>query len=220
MSLIIPVVLLGVLASLSPTTMIVFILLLATARARVNAVAFLFGWGLSLTIVFAAGYAIGGARLTQRSDGRTAVDLIEILLGVALTLAAAQRWQRRHLPRPTSGVSRTLATRLRRLRPWEAAVLGVLKEPWTLTAAAAVVVVHHHTAAVVALFAFLLFTVVSTATVGLTFWYYARYPADAEGRLSAIKDWLVQAGPVLFTAVSVVVGLYFIIDGTAGLLQT
>ena len=59
MSLVIPILLLGLLASFSPSTMIVFILLLATARARVNAAAFLIGWCVSLVLVFAVGYAIG-----------------------------------------------------------------------------------------------------------------------------------------------------------------
>ena len=43
MSLVIPIVLLGLLASVSPSTIVVFILLLATTRARVNAAAFLIG---------------------------------------------------------------------------------------------------------------------------------------------------------------------------------
>ena len=70
-----------------------------------------------------------------------------------------------------------LAARLSQLRPWEATVLGVLKEPWSITAAAAVVVVHYHTGLVVALLAFALFSVVSTATVGLAFWYHSSHPA-------------------------------------------
>ena len=50
--------------------------------------------------------------------------------------------------------------------PGGAAVLGVLKQPWSLTVAAALVLVHNHSAFVVAVIAFALFAVVSTATVG------------------------------------------------------
>jgi hypothetical protein len=57
MSLVVPILVLGVLASLSPTTILVFILLLGTARARANAAAFLIGWSASLTFVFAITYA-------------------------------------------------------------------------------------------------------------------------------------------------------------------
>ncbi len=83
----------------------------------------------------------------------------------------------------------------------------MLKEPWSITAAAAVVVVHYHSDLAVALLAFVVFSVVSTATVGLTFWYHSSHPATAETRLSAVKDLLVRLGPVIFAAMSVGVGL-------------
>ena len=73
MGLVITIALLGLLASVSPSTIVVFILLLATARARVNAVAFLIGWSISLTIVFAVSYAIGGVHVTQSVNGGIAV---------------------------------------------------------------------------------------------------------------------------------------------------
>ena len=52
MGLILPIVFLGLMASLSPATIVVFVLVLGTARASVNALGFLIGWGLSLTLVF------------------------------------------------------------------------------------------------------------------------------------------------------------------------
>jgi Sap, sulfolipid-1-addressing protein len=219
-SLLLPILALGLLASLSPATIIVFILVLATTRARVNAVAFLVGWGVSLTIVFAAAYAIGGTHAAQQGDGRIGVELVETVLGVVLAVAGVQRWQRRNTPRPSSGASKALATRLRQLRPSEATILGVIKEPWTLTAAAALVVAHYHTGIVVALLAFVVFTVISTATVGLTFWYHSSHPTEAEARLSVVKDRLVRASPATFAAVSLAVGLYLAIDGIIGLLNS
>ncbi len=219
MSLVLPLLALGLLASLSPATIIVFILVLATTRARVNAIAFLVGWSVSLTIVFAVAYVIGGTHATRQSGGRVWVDVIEIILGVALLAAGAGRWQRRNAPRPPSGASKALAGRLSRLRPWEATVLGVLKEPWSITAAAAVVVVHYHSGLVEALLAFVLFSLVSTATVGMAFWYHSTHPTDAETRLSAVKDLLVRFGPVIFAAMSLAVGVYLTADGVVGLLS-
>jgi hypothetical protein len=218
MSLVLPVLLLGLLASLSPATIIVFILVLSTTRGRVNAVAFLVGWGVSLTIVFAIAYAIGGTHTTQHGGGRIGVEVVEITLGVALTVAGVERWQRRNVPRPSSGASKALATRLSQLHLWEATTLGVLKEPWTITAAAAVLVAQYHSSIDVAILAFILFTVVSTATVGVTFWYHQSHPTDAELRLSAVKDRLVRAGPVIFAVVSLAAGLYLVINGIIGLL--
>jgi hypothetical protein len=95
MNLVITIVLLGLLASVSPSTIVVFILLLATTRARLNAAAFLTGWSVSLLIVFAVCYAVGGARITQHGSGSTAVKVIEILLGAALAVVAARQWRHR-----------------------------------------------------------------------------------------------------------------------------
>jgi Sap, sulfolipid-1-addressing protein len=219
MSLVITILMLGLLASLSPTTIVVFILLLATTRARLNAAAFLIGWSVSLTFVFGISYVLGGAHDTQSKGGHTAVDVVEILLGIGLAFVARREWQRRNRPRLPSGISENLTGRLKQLNPWEAAIVGFLKQPWTLTVAAAVVVVRDHTALLVAIIAFLVFTVVSTATVGLTFLYYARRPGEAEAHLSALRDRMVRAGPAIFASVSLLVGAYLVIEGVSGLVK-
>ena len=81
-SLVITIVLLGLLASLSPATIVVFILLLATTRAKVNAAAFLIGWSVSLVVVFSVSYVVGGTHGAQHGGGRIVIEIIEILLGV------------------------------------------------------------------------------------------------------------------------------------------
>ena len=218
MGLIITVLLLGLLASISPSTIVVFILLLATTRARANAAAFLIGWSVSLVIVFAASYALGGASVSLHRSGRIAVDIIEMLLGIALLTLATRQWRNRNIPRTGSGITKKLTEHLNQLTPWQAAVIGVLEQPWTLTAALALVLIRHHSAAIIAFVAFLVFTVVSTATVGLIFLYFARSPGEAEAHLSALRDRVVQAGPTIFAAVAFLVGVYIMIDGILGLI--
>jgi Sap, sulfolipid-1-addressing protein len=217
MGLLISIGLLGLLASVSPATIVVFILLLTTTKPRLNAAAFLIGWSISLIIVFAASYALGGARATQHGGGSTAVKIIEILLGIALIVAAARQWRRRDRPRTSSGVSKKFTGRLGQLNPWEAATVGILKQPWSLTAAAAVLLVRHHSGLAVVVFAFVAFAVLSTATVGLIFLYFARRPGEAEKHLSDLRDRLVRAGPTIFAIVSAAVGVYLIVDGVIGL---
>ena len=217
MSLLITIALLGLLASVSPSTLVVFILLLATTRARTNAAAFLIGWSISLIIVFTVSYAAGGARTLQHGSGSTAVKVIEILLGAALAVAAARQWRHRDRPRTSSGITKKFTARLKQLNPWEAAAVGVLEQPWTLTAAAAVVLARHHSAFLIVVFAFVAFALLSTATVGLIFLYYARRPGQAEARLSDLRDRLVRAGPAIFAIVSVAVGVFLIIDGVTGI---
>jgi hypothetical protein len=217
MSLVPTIALLGLLASVSPSTIVVFILLLTTTRATVNAAAFLIGWSISLIIVFAVSYAVGGARATQHGSGRTAVEVIEILLGAGLAVAAAQQWRHRDRPRTSSRMGKKFTARLKQLNPWEAATVGVLEQPWTLTAAAAVVLVRHHPAFLIVVFAFLAFALLSTATIGLIFVYFARRPGQAEAHLSDLRDRLVRAGPAIFAIVSGAVGVYLIIDGVTGI---
>jgi heme/copper-type cytochrome/quinol oxidase subunit 4 len=220
MSLVITILLLGLLAGLSPATIIVFILVLATTRAKVNAAAFLIGWSVSLIVVFSVSYALGATRALQQGGGHTTAEIVEILLGVALIFAADRQWRHRSRPRSSSGVTRTLSARLQKLNPWQAAIVGVLKQPWALTAAAAVVVIRDHVAWEVAIIAFLVFTVVSTATVGLTFLYFTKRPGDAQEHLEALRDRVVRAGPTIAVALYLVVALYLIVDGVRGLLSS
>ncbi len=217
MSLIIVILALGLMASLSPTTLVVFIMLLATTRAHANAAAFLIGWSVSLTVVFAASYLVGGSHTVRTGGGHTAVSVVEFVFGVGLGYVGVRRWRSRHEPRSPSGVSRGLATRIDRLNPATALILGVLEQPWTLTAAAAVVVVHDHKALLVALIAFVVFTVVSTAAVAGIYLYFARRPGEADAHLTALRTRLIDAGPALFAAISFAVGAYLVIDASLNL---
>jgi hypothetical protein len=114
-------------------------------------------------------------------------------------------------------VTKKFTGRLAQLNPWEAATVGILKQPWTLTAAAALVLVRHHSALAVVVFAFVAFAVLSTATVGLIFLYFARRPGQAEAHLSDLRDRVVRAGPAIFAIVSAAVGVFLIVDGVIGI---
>jgi hypothetical protein len=110
-------------------------------------------------------------------------------------------------------VSKDFSARLKGLDPWGAAGLGVLKQPWSLTAAAALVLVHNHSALVIAVIAFALFAVVSTATVGAIYVYYSRDPEQADARLAALYDRVVQAGPTVVAVASLGIGIVLTVDG-------
>src|SRR5688572_29862027 len=221
MGLILPIVFLGLMASLSPATIVVFMLVLGTARARVNAVGFLFGWGLSLTLVFVGSYALAESGASETAGGRTSVAVLEILLGFVLLVVAARMWRRgQTAPRSTEtagwGADRLMG-HMHGLTPLGAAVVGVLKQPWAITIAAALVVVHHHTTGLLVAIAFALFTVASTATVGLMFLYYARNPGEAQAQLAALRDRVVAAGPAMGAVAGMLVGGFLMIDGGLGL---
>jgi len=224
MGLILPLLFLGLMASLSPATIVVFVLVLGTAKARVNAVGFLFGWGFSLTVVFATSYALAVTGAAQRGGGRTSVAVLEFLLGAALMVASIRLWRRRTKdPRVPDDPSRAAGWGTERLMghmdgltPLGAAVVGVLKQPWAITSAAALVVVHSQTTGLLVAIAFALFTVASTATVALMFVYYARYPGEAQSRLAEVRDRAMAAGPTAGAVAGMLVAGFLIIDGLLG----
>jgi hypothetical protein len=222
MGLTVSILLLGLVASLSPATILVFILVLGTARASVNAVAFLIGWAISLTIVFTGSYLLGSSRSTQHGSGRTGVLVIEVLVGCALVTVGVRHWRRRAEPRETTAGSEPpmLGGRLNDLGPRGAAVVGVLKQPWAITTAAAVVVVHHHEPRVVTLVAFASFAIASTASVGLMFLYYSRRPTEATAYLADLRKRVTAAGPVVFAVAAMVVGAFLALDGLVSLLAS
>ncbi len=215
MSLVLPILFLGLMASLSPATIVVFVLVLGTTRASVNGMAFLVGWGLSLTLVFAGSYALASSGAGQRDESHTVVAVLETLLGVFLLVVAARLWRRRDavpVGSSTFGAGR-LAGSMNSLRPRGAFVVGVLKQPWAITTAAALIVVNHHTEAPVVAIAFVLFTVASTATVGLMFLYYARHPGNAQAQLNAVRDRVVAAGPEMGAVAGLLIGVFLVLDG-------
>lgn len=215
-----PILLLGLMASLSPVTIVVFILLLRTKRARVNAFAFLVGWGVSLAVVFAGSYALGSSRASKFGSGSTAVSVLALLMGLVLLVLAVRGWRRRQEPRhnPPAGVSPRFAQHLGSLSPSGAWLVGLLKQPWAITAAAAVVVVNDHTAPLLALIAFACFAVTSTATVGLMYVYYVRSPEEAAGMLDRMQDRVLTAGPTVMALGALLVGVALFLDGLNGLI--
>ena len=219
MGLIFSILMLGLMASLSPATIVVFILVLGTARASVNAAAFLIGWAVSLTVVFTVSYLLGSSRSTQQGSGRTGLLILEVLLGFALVVAGVRQWRRRAEVSDTTGGwgSHLLAGRLDDLRPRGAALVGVLKQPWAITTAAAVVVVHHHARSVVTIIAFACFTVASTASVGLMYFYYSRRAGEAKTYLAELRDRAIASGPAVFGVAAMVVGAFLALDGLVDL---
>jgi threonine/homoserine/homoserine lactone efflux protein len=209
---------LGLLASVSPSTLIAFVALLASGKPKSNGVGFLVGWNVSLIVVFTLCYGAGKTTIsTLHTDGHAATCIIEVVLGVVFIGLAARAWWRRKHQEKLWQASKKLSADLASLRPWQAAVLGVLEQPWTLTALAAVVVVSHRAGPLAVLLAFVLFSVLSTAFV-ITMFVYSTVRADvAEDRLDDIKRRLVQVGPVAGAVLSALVGGTLIAVGVFGL---
>jgi hypothetical protein len=81
-------------------------------------------------------------------------------------------------------------------------------------------VIRDHAALGVAVVAFLVFMVVSTATVSLTFLYFSRRPGEAREQLEALRDRVVRASPTIAVIVYLMAALYLVVDGVRGLVNS
>jgi len=209
---------LGVLASVSPSTLIAFVALLASRKPKSNGIGFLVGWNVSLVVVFMLCYGAGKTTLsTLHTDGHAAACIVEVVLGAVFVGLAARAWWRRDHQEKVWQASKKLSADLASLRPWQAAILGVLEQPWTLTALAAVVVVSHRAGPLAVVLAFVLFSTLSTAAVIVIFVYSSVRSDVAETRLDDIKGRLVRMGPIATAVLSALVGAALIAVGVFGL---
>jgi Sap, sulfolipid-1-addressing protein len=210
---------LGLLASVSPSTLIAFVALLASGRPKRNAVAFLVGWNISLIVVFTLCYGASKSTLsTLHTDGHAVTCVVEVVLGVTFAGLAARAWWGGGHRQRLGHVSAKLSTDVEGLEPWQAAILGVFEQPWTLTALAAVVVVSHKAGPLTVFVAFVLFSALSTGTVLTMFVYFSRHPDEADHRLADIKAWLVRRGPMATGVLSALVAAVLLADGIFGLI--
>jgi threonine/homoserine/homoserine lactone efflux protein len=209
---------LGLLASVSPSTLIAFVAVLASRKPKSNGVGFLVGWNVSLIVVFTLCYGAGKTTLsTLHTDGHAATCIVEVVLGAVFVGLAARAWWRRDHQENVSQASKKLPADLESLRPWQAAILGVLEQPWTLTALAAVVVVSHRAGPLAVVLAFVLFSTLSTSAVIIIFVYSSVRTDVAETRLDDFKGRLVHIGPIATAVLSALVGAALIAVGVFGL---
>ena len=209
---------LGLLASVSPSTLIAFVALLASGKPKSNGIGFLVGWNVSLIAVFALCYGAGKSTLsTLHTDGHDVTCIVEVVLGLVFVGLAARAWWRRDHQEKVWQASKKLSADLASLRPWQAAILGVVEQPWTLTALAAVVVVSHKSGPLAVVLAFVLFSTLSTAGVLLIFVYSSLHSEVAETRLDDIKGRLVRIGPIATAVLSALVGAALVAVGVFGL---
>lgn len=209
---------LGLLASVSPSTLIAFVALLASGKPKSNGVAFLVGWNVSLIAVFTLCYGAGKSTLsTLHTDGHAVTCIVEVVLGVVFVCLGARAWWRRDHQEKVWQASKKLSADLASLRPWQAAILGVVEQPWTLTALAAVVVVSHKSGPLAVVLAFVLFSTLSTSAVIIIFVYSSVRTDVAETRLDDFKGRLVHIGPIATAVLSALVGAALIAVGVFGL---
>jgi hypothetical protein len=210
----IELVLLGLVIALMPLSLVAFILVLSTSRGARNGAGFIAGWVFSLVAVIAITLAFtGGDPVRQNTTPDTAASVVQLLLGLAFLAYAFRRRGRPTgddaLPAKQPGWTR----RLDDMKPWGAAVLGLLLQPWGLVGAGAVVVMHADLSNAASVIGLVLFCAVASSAIVAMEVHTLRSPAEAAARLDRLRAWIDRHRDRAVTILTFVVGWWLTLEG-------
>ena len=185
--MVLDLVILGLVITLSPLTLVAFILLLAAKGGIWKGLAFILGWMACLVAVIAAVLlTTGGNPPRQHTAPSTAVLVVKALLGVLLIWIGIRRRRRRGLPRKPP----TWMGWLDRMSPWAAVGFGAFMQPWSLVAIGAATVVQAKLSTVGDWLALVVFCLLATSSFLVMELYAVLSPEAAAARLGRIRTWI------------------------------
>jgi threonine/homoserine/homoserine lactone efflux protein len=180
-------VIIGLVITLSPLTLVAFILLLAAKGGIWKGLAFILGWMACLVAVIAAVLlTTGGNPPRQHTAPSAAVLVVKALLGILLIWIGIRRRRRRGLPRKPP----TWMGWLDRMSPWAAVGFGAFMQPWSLVAIGAATVVQAKLSTVGDWLALVMFCLLATSSFLVMELYAALSPEAAQARLGRIRTWI------------------------------
>ena len=185
--MVLDLVILGLVITLSPLTLVAFILLLAAKGGIWKGLAFILGWMACLVAVIAAVIlTTGGNPPRQHTAPSTAVLVVKALLGILLIWIGIRRRRRRGLPRKPP----TWMGWLDRMSPWAAIGFGAFMQPWSLVAIGAATVVQAKLSTVGDWLALVVFCLLATSSFLVMELYAVLSPEAAAARLGRIRAWI------------------------------
>jgi hypothetical protein len=180
-------VILGLVITLAPLTIVAFILILAADRGTWKGLAFILGWAACLVAVIAVVVLLtGGEPPKPHTVPSTAALVVKALLGALLIWVGLRQRRKRGRPRKPPG----WMAGLDRMSLWAAAGLGAFLQPWSLVAAAAATVVQASLSTVGDWLALLLFCLIATSSYLVMELYAVFAPEAAQARLGQIRTWI------------------------------
>jgi hypothetical protein len=217
-------------AALSPFSLVVFSLVLASDRGPRNGVAFIAGWIVTVTAICLVSVAIGSA--ASASDGGTSSDVvlgIEIALGVVLLTMWVRRRIRARVglpepaivpePQPAATPEPGWRRRIATMRAPGAFVLGGATQTWPVMIAGGAEIARSgvsSTEAVLTSIAFALLTTAGIVVLEVLAW---RHPGTAADRLNRIEAYVAAHRATVVNWVLLVGGVWLIGRGILGLVQ-
>lgn len=191
--------------------------MLASARPS-NSVAWLVGWTLS---TFAIGVLIilffGGYDFSKSGTPSTIACIVQVVLGVLLLVAAGRFWSRR--PARTGKLPKEPGwmTRIGKMSPVWAFLIGAFWINTALVVAAGVDTLRAELSNSDSIAVFAAFTVVTLSVQAALILYAYLLPKRAAVGLRAIREWISRNQEAALAVVALVVAVWLAAKGISGL---
>jgi Sap, sulfolipid-1-addressing protein len=209
---------LAIVCALSPWAIVAVILMLASDRPS-NSVAWLVGWTLStlaigvLIVVF-----LGGYDFSRNSTPTTVACVVQVLLGVLLLLAAGRFWARR--PARTGKLPQEPGwmTRIGKMSPVFAFLIGAFWINTTIVIAAGVDTLRAELSNGESMVVFAAFTLITVSVQGALILYAYVLPKHSAIGLRRIREWIARNQQAALSVVALILAVWFGSQGLLGLL--
>ena len=208
---------LAVVCALSPWAIVAVILMLASDRPS-NSVVWLAGWTFStlaigvLVVVF-----LGGYDFSRNSTPTTVACVVQVLLGVVLLLAAGRFWARR--PARTGKLPKEPGwmTRIGKMSPVLAFLIGAFWSNTTVVIAAGVDTLRAALSSEESIVVFAVFTLITVSVQGGLIIYAYVLPKHATIGLDRIRGGIARNQEAALSVVAFVLAVWFASQGLRGL---
>lgn len=209
---------LAIVCALSPWAIVAVILMLASDRPS-NSVAWLVGWTLStlaigvLVVVF-----LGGYDFSHSSTPTTVACVVQVLLGALLLVAAGRFWARR--PARTGKLPKEPGwmTRIGKMSPVFAFLIGAFWINTTIVIAAGVDTLRAELSNGESMVVFAAFTLITASVQGGLILYAYALPKHSAIGLRRIREWIARNQQAALSVVALILAVWFGSQGLRGLL--
>lgn len=183
-----------------------------------NSIAWLTGWTLStLAIVVAIVLFFGGYDFSRNSTPTTVACVVQVLLGVLLLVAAARFWVRRPARTGTVPKEPGWMSRIGKMKPIWAFLIGAFWINTTVVVAAGVDTLRAGLSNRDSLVVLVGFTLVTLSVQGAMILYAYVLPERAAVGLNRIREWIARNQQAAVAVVAFVLAVWFAAQGIKGL---
>ncbi|RAG85568.1 GAP family protein [Streptacidiphilus pinicola] len=202
--------LIGLVTTLEPVPIVVFILLLAGERGLFQGLVFTLAWLASIVAVLALTVGLtGGKPLLPHSSPSTAAIAVKLAVGVGLIFVGERKRRRRHRSPDTHRTPAWMA-RLETASAWTVAGISVIVQPMALVAAGAAVVTEAHVSSLSSYLLLFYFCVLSTASL-LTMELWSAFAPERAGHLlHGLRTWIERHQDQAIIVLSLLLGLWLV----------